>query len=345
MMLGWTRPFHVGRRISQEEMRSHFLLQKASSYLPDPYGALIRFNSEFCEMIDCSERQRGMAKTLVCLLGIFALSACGISIFFMLLSDYLSQAIDAMFFLFFTFVFAVVVMGGGWLLWRMHLRYDFFSWTYFPVRFNRVLGKVFVFRSKRLGGILVLDWGDVYWHIGTDESGEVCTLRGHVLDGSTIVDTFSVGNFFHRDEVYRILSLWCFLEKYMEHGPQDAAPASGDEFIYYSTRVSFRNCLVRVVSNLPPLLVSLRHKLFFFYYPLVFSLVLTQWLALKSCREPKWPEFVESSCVSHAEGTFVWTEPERIGQFLSDDLFYKRLLEKESFNKSVFESGSGFVGF
>lgn len=343
-MFSRCRAHKINRRISQEEMRSHFLLEKASSYLPDPYGALIRFNSEFCEMTDCSERQRGMAKTVVCLLGVFVLLACGTSVLFMLLSDYLSQSIDVVFLLIFAFIFVVIVGGGIWFLWQAYLRYDFFSCRYFPVRFNRMTGKVFVFRSEEFGGVLDLDWRDVYWHIGTDETGKVCTLRGYVLNGATIVDTFSVGNFFHRDEVYRILSLWCFLEKYMEHGPQDAAPTSGDEFIYYSTRVSFRNCLVRVVSNLPPLLVSLRHKLFFFYYPLVFSLVLTQWLALKSCREPKWPEFVEASCASHSERSSVWTEPERIGQFLSDDVFYKRLLEKESFNKSVFEN-SGFVGF
>ncbi|WP_298838290.1 DUF6708 domain-containing protein [uncultured Salinicola sp.] len=345
MMLGWTRPFQINRRISQEEMRSHFLLQKASSYLPDPYGALIRFNSEFCEMIDCSERQRGMAKTLVCLLGIFVLFVFGISVFFMLLSDYLSQAIGFVFFLVFVFVFAVVTGGGGLFLWQMYLRYEFFSWRYFPVRFNRMSGKVFVFRSKEFGGVLALDWGDIYWHIGTDGTGKICTLRGHVLNGSTVVETFSVGNFFHRDEVYRILSLWCFLEKYMEHGPQDAAPAAGDEFIYYSTKVSFRNCFVRVVSNLSPLLVSLRHKLFFLYYPILFSLVLTQWLVLKSCREPRWPEFVEKSCAPRAKKSFAWVEPERIGQFLSNDLFYKRLLEKEQFNKNLFENGSGFVGF
>ncbi|MEJ2715429.1 MAG: hypothetical protein P8014_20000 [Acidihalobacter sp.] len=62
----------------------------------------------------------------------------------------------------------------------MLLSKDFFTHTYYPIRFNRKTRQVYVFRDKRDGGILTVPWDDVFFHIGKGFRDPVYDLRGHL---------------------------------------------------------------------------------------------------------------------------------------------------------------------
>jgi hypothetical protein len=168
---------------------------------------------------------------------------------------------------------------------------------------------IHVFRHNGPGGVLSVPWDEAYFHVGhgTYEE-ELLDLRGHVMNGDNVVDTFAVGNIFDAPE--DIKRLWKFIVIYMEQGPQ-ALPED--------------NSIMTTANR------SLRNQFFwgfwycknFFHIPLIewiFIALITgmRWLIMKSCTAPVWPPEIEAESAIAPDDPYVWKEPAMSGQATRD---------------------------
>ncbi|MGE8289196.1 MAG: DUF6708 domain-containing protein, partial [Stenotrophomonas sp.] len=206
-----------------------------------------------------------------------------------------------------------VVGGLVYFFWHVVLGHDLFSYRYYPVRFNRLTKKIYIFRGRRAGGELVLPWGgkSLFFHIGRGTQNKaLCDLRCHVLDkNGLIVDTFTVGVFV--DDPIRIRERWEFINRYMEGGGGAAAPQDVDKIITLSVKNSLVNSYRWSCFLLGRALFPFRYILF----PLYGSLALTRWLVMATCAIPRFSAATEVESEFDPDDGGRWFEPEFIDQF------------------------------
>ncbi|PNR54664.1 hypothetical protein LA07_16365, partial [Xanthomonas oryzae pv. oryzae] len=78
------------------------------------------------------------------------------------------------------------------------------------MRFNRKTRKIYVFREKRDGGLLIVPWDEVFFHIGRGTDMKFLRdIRGEILDGDIVKDTFALGHCAERDEPVK--EMWEFI--------------------------------------------------------------------------------------------------------------------------------------
>lgn len=189
--------------------------------------------------------------------------------------------------------------------WRLILRKDFFTHTYYPVRFNRKTRQIYIFRDKRDGGVLTMPWDKGFFHIGQGlRDKRLLDLRCHVLDGKTVKDTFVTGMYYLQKE--QVQQLWEFVRRYMDEGIESL----GQVEVWTSPAPTWKNCRIMVgvtfggLSGLGAIL-----------WPLAAPVILTRWLVMKSCKSPQWPAEIEAACRIEPNDPHRLPEPEYIGQF------------------------------
>ncbi|WP_143136389.1 DUF6708 domain-containing protein [Burkholderia ubonensis] len=197
---------------------------------------------------------------------------------------------------------------------------EFFSYSYFPIRFNRQTRMIHVFRHNGRNGVLSVPWDQVYFHIGKGEvNRDLTDIRGHVMDGDNVIDTFAVGHFFGRDE-QPVRQIWKFIVVYMEQGPQ-ALPK--DMVIGTSTSRSWTNCFLWAKSYcdifLPIPLVN---------WVATALVTCMRWLVMQSCKDPVWPAEIEATSAIEPNDPYQWAEPRFTGEFAKDDKVWAAMLAR-----------------
>ncbi|MGY0560032.1 DUF6708 domain-containing protein [Luteimonas sp. A277] len=315
MLTGWTKPFELDRLLATEERHAVLSRHRQPGVQPYTYSSLIRFNSIYADFIDRSFRLRGMVNTAFG--GWVALALLVFSVWFftyMLLDLMEGNNISAN--LVFLVVCFVAMSFFYWFIWKKYFSKELFAYTHYPIRFNRKTRMVHVFRGKSQGGVLTVPWDEVFWHIGRGyEQKFLCDVRGHVLDGDMVSDTFAVGHYFDDDRLDRILSVWEFIRRYMDEGPEAVAEHPLDRLIHESPKPTLKNCFIHAYTSLGPGFTSLRFVLFFLFYPIVGVLTLTRWLVLNTCKEPVWPAEIEAESQVEPNDPHRWEEPNYIAEF------------------------------
>lgn len=315
MYTGWALRFKHGTHVSGFE-RDRQLKQKGRYESSDNFASLIRFNSTFIEIIDRRFRQRGMLATL---------AALGVAAFFLyggVEVASVSFARDASGDRDWSFlVFGVIAFGGAFcFVWRFFLGKELFTHTHYPIRFNRKTRMVHAYRDKRDGGVISVPWDEAFFHIGQavgEDTEFLKDIRCHVIDANDkILDTFAVGHYF--DEEHKIRSVFEFIRRYMEEGPENVfedpsakAAKAGLEVppplrrVDLSVTPSLRNCFNWVVAAMPDSWFNARYILMPLYAPLF----LTRWLVFKTCKTPKWPAEIEAESVVEPNDPYRLEEP------------------------------------
>ena len=193
-------------------------------------------------------------------------------------------------------------------VFRNALLREFFSFTHYPIRFNRNNRKIYIFRHNRKKGTLTLEWDNVFWFVWRTRNGGhfIYDLRGHVLDDEKVVRyTFAVGHY--GETQAEILQHWEMIRLYMEESP--AALPYPPLALSLSTQPTLRNCLLIQMGWLnagqSPALFVLSMVWGFF-----------RWLSLSTCRQPRWPADVEAACQIPANDPYQQIEPQRTGELL-----------------------------
>ena len=310
---GWLTRYKINRPLSEPELEGR-LDVRMPIHLPPMDSGLIKINSVFVECIERWFFQRGwgamwgltiggvgLSFTLVFGLDIYKPSLNGAVSFERILAGWYATV---MFFLATAVAYVLLVAK------------DFFCYTHYPIRFNRINRKVYLFRHNKKNGVMTLDWDKVHWCVGRgrDVGNYIYELRGHVLDDDGIVRyTFAVGQY--RESHVEILQHWEALRLYMEESP--AALPYPPLRLSLSTRPTFKNCMLIMMGSL-----GANQSAAVFILSVLWGFF--RWLALNTCREPRWPIEVEAECQIQTNDPYQQIEPLTVGEYPDFDEEDKR---------------------
>jgi hypothetical protein len=307
---GWTSAWPIDRLLTQEEKDSTLPRHRQEDIDPDDRGASIAFNSTYVEFVGRRFRLRGGVYTLIGTL--FAVFCIGVSIYIPIgLPSRNAGQFSA---LIFTALFGI---GCASLIYYAALRKEYFTHTYYPIRFNRKTREVYVFRDERDGGIITVPWEDGFFHIGRGLGNKrLLDLRCHVMgSGEVVKDTFVTGMFYMNQSA--VQQLWDFVRRYMDENIESL----GQVEIWTTPIPSFSNCWQIAGTNIG----AINNILTFLLSPIIFALAGTRWLVMKTCKHPIFPAEIEAKCAIEPNDPHRLPEPQVIGQFTLERLKAKRL--------------------
>lgn len=305
---GWITKYTTGRSLSEYELQAR-LDPKAPIPLPPIDNGMLRANSVFVEYMDRYFFLRGYAA-----MGGLAVAALTMWVGVMLVivsrepihNGQLLSTMEALL----PQMFSVLFFGlCFWILKNAVLR-DFFSYTHYPIRFNRVDRKVYVFRHNSKNGVFSLEWNKLYWFVGRSKfgSGFIYDLRCHDLGPDGVIRfTYAVGNFF--DTSAEVLQHWEMIRCYME-GPLADLPFP-PLVLVVSVEPTWRNCMTVQVGGLSG------YSSFFMLMTLPWAFF--RWMSQLTCRHPRWPEEVEAACQIPPNDPYRLPEPKSSGEVTDMD--------------------------
>jgi len=296
--------FKVNRPLSADEISDHLPQKEPSRSAPWFQLTVIRMNSTFLECVDMIYAWRG-AVTAVVTPGFyiaFGIMIMGPSI---IINDYptlnpekQTEALIAGIYL-----FLIGLALTAFLIWA--LRFECFKYTHYPTRFNRKTRMVHYFRPN--GTVLSVPWDKVYFTLmyhGLD----YWEVVGHVLsdDGKTVLDTFPLSTRDIRDDGDPNTTLyqhWEFVRRYMEEGPQELYEQVAVVLPIHERKESYIIGWKRLFANFGtnPLVVAL-------VFPVIFCVTLGRWLAMRTCKLPRWPQEVEAQSKIEPDDPYIRDE-------------------------------------
>ncbi|AIY41486.1 hypothetical protein LT85_2328 [Collimonas arenae] len=308
MYTGWFTSFPVQRSLTQTEHNEALSREKKAKAESNERGGLVKLNSTFIDWIDRRFLVRGMMNT--CIMFLMCVVIFFFAIWFSVYGTLFVEPDNNFIYYYASGMLIAIIV----LFYFLLLKREFFTYTHFPIRFNRVTRKIYVFRHNGPEGVLTVAWDEVFFHIGhSQKTPNLCDIRGEVLEGETVKDTFALGHFFERPQP--VLEMWEFIRRYMEEGPEAVGEHPLDRYVSLSVTGSFKNCLImsRIFYGADsPFAQAIS-------LPLVALSAVTRWLILKTCKVPVFPPEIESECVVEANDPNVWPIPESSGQFAAEN--------------------------
>ena len=298
---GMVTRFKVDRPLSKNEHQHRLKVKQCAGVKPHYQLSLIKLNSTFVECVDKWYSMRGllaMGGLLLCLMTL-------VGLYIIILMSIKSQ-LDA--------VLAAILAAFLLLLGAtIHLlTRDAFTYTHYPIRFNRKNRQVYVFR--RDGTVLKAGWDDIYWTIyGHDSSTRDAFIAGHVMgdDKKTVKETFALSVVTVAIPVgeEKLRNHFEFFRRYMEEGPGPVLDAikpvplimlpaiykqrEGLAFGWERLTLAFNGfALLQLVFQV-------------FFVPMS----LFRWFAMRTSKIPQWPQWVEDEC--QVDPDDMWIRDER----------------------------------
>lgn len=299
---GMVGAYKVNRPLNDSEKQHRFDVSKPCSQKPHYELSLIKLNSTFVECVDKWYSMRGFV----------AMGGALISLLFCTALIYgvgaLAQRHP------FDFVLAGLLLATLVLIvFALHLlTRDAFTYTHYPIRFNRKNRQVYVFR--RDGTVLKAGWKDICWTISEYGAGvkEGCVM-GHILgdDKKTIKESFALSLVTATDTVgvQDLRDHFEFFRRYMEEGPAQVLEALKPVPLImlpgiYKTRETWAFGWERLTlgANGWPL-VQLLSQVF------IIPESLFRWFVMRTSKIPQWPQWVEDECQIDLDD--MWIRDER----------------------------------
>ncbi|AXM40901.1 DUF6708 domain-containing protein [Xanthomonas oryzae] len=304
MYTGWIKPFPKGVRFSEDDRARELIRGFDNSSMAAQRLSLISINSTYIDWIDRRFLYRGMLNMSIVFIGVIGFLIFSLVCLFKMFEG--GRTVLA---------FATVAAFSafmGFLLYSLLLKNEFFRYVYYPIRFNRKTRKIYVFREKRDGGLLIVPWEEVFFHIGRGTDMKFLRdIRGEILDGDIVKDTFALGHCAERDEPVK--EMWEFIRRYMEEGPEAVAEHPLDKYVELSVAPTWKNCLISAVGFTNATTPFKRVLLF----PFIGTFTVVRWLVFKSCKQPVFPPEVEAECQVEPNDPHIWPIPNSIGEFVT----------------------------
>ncbi|UNE63790.1 DUF6708 domain-containing protein [Xanthomonas oryzae] len=304
MYTGWIKRFPSEVKLSEDDSARVLSKEKGGGNFASQRLALIDINSTYIDWIDRRFLYRGMLSMSVVFMAF--LGFLFLSIF--LLDEMMEGGRGAVA----MGVSSLFTLSGAFGFYALFLKHEFFCHVYYPIRFNRKTRKIYVFREKRDGGLLIVPWDEVFFHIGRGTDMKFLRdIRGEILDGEIVKDTFALGHCAERDEPVK--EMWEFIRRYMEEGPEAVAEHPLDKYVELSVAPTWRNCLISAVGFTNATTPFKRVLLF----PFIGTFTVVRWLVFKSCKQPVFPPEVEAECQVEPNDPHIWPIPNSIGEFVT----------------------------
>jgi len=306
LISGWLLNFPTERLLRPDEWQARLPLDEPQTVAADQNLSLIAFNSTYIDILDRRYRQRGMVGTTLALLCVPICLGIGcLSVVLGILSGRMDTVLAVMVSLLAMFsVFCVLV------LWHFILSKDFFTSTWYPIRFNRKTRMVHFYMGRK-EGVVSVPWDGGFFHVGKGlRETFLNDVRCHVMDGDVVKQTFAIGHYYDDERVVR--ALWEFIRCYMQDGPDAMDLPAHRRYISLSMAPTFKNSYTAVMTSIGVGLLPLR----FVLMPLLFPLVVCRWLVMRSCSPPEWPEAIERESQIDADDPHRWRKPSWSGEFV-----------------------------
>ncbi|WP_155696732.1 DUF6708 domain-containing protein [Burkholderia stagnalis] len=268
------------RPISAQDIEWHLSISKRVAE-PHASAMVIRLNSTYLELVDGVYSNRG-AMSQIGLIFIFAMLS-------MLVSDFAGNSpwwnllISAVF-------SGLMVSFALFCMWKIG---EWFGFTHYPIRLNRINRTVYVFR--RDGTILSARWDDLYFALRVNSrAAGFCTVGicGLVLkDSKTVEEMFVFG--YASTSRENCLRHWEFIRRYMEEGPRAVlnVPGLGLYLPIADKRETLYEGWIELVSN------DAWNPVFkWLMFPFHVLFFIGRLVNRVTSKVPMWPADVEAAC-------------------------------------------------
>ena len=286
---GMVTALKVNRPLSKKEQQHRLKVSKPCSTNPHYELSLIKLNSTYVECVDKWFSMRGWVA-----MGGFAIS--GLMGGVVLLT--IQMVIDPKGYFIELLLLLIGALTGTAAAIYLFTR-DAFTYTHYPMRFNRKNRQVYSF--QRDGTVLKAGWDDIYWTIyGHDVTTKDGFVVGHVLakDKKTVEATIALSLVEVISPVGEqdLKDHFEFFRRYMEEGPGPVLEAIKPVPLImlpgiYKQRESWRFGWERLTLNMNGWpLVQLLFQVFFL------PMSLFRWIVMRTSKIPQWPQWVEDEC-------------------------------------------------
>ena len=283
---GMVTGYKVNRPLNKHEQQHRFNIRQPSSTQPHYDLSLIKLNSSFVECVDKWYAMRGFVAMGGALLSCLLLAGVTFGLYVTLK--------DADVFFGVITIFCIGLLGISVYLFTR----DAFTYTHYPIRFNRKNRQVYVFR--RDGTVLKAGWEDIYWTIfGHGVGMHDLYVVGHVMaaDKTTVKETFALSTTDAGEPGKENLKrLFEFFRRYMEEGPGPVLEAIKPTPLIMlpgidKERESWKFGWETLTLNMNgwPLLQVV-------FQVFIFPESLFRWFAMRTSKIPQWPQWVEEEC-------------------------------------------------
>ena len=290
--------FKVKRPLNDYEQIHHFDVKQRASDRVHYELSLIKLNSTFVEGVDKWYATRGgiaMAMTLLSTPAIYSLGGIWL---------YARQHMSH------PGIVIALLMGLGLLLFCIYaFTRDAFTYTHYPIRFNRKNRQVYAFR--RDGTVLKAGWEDLYWTIyGSGVGLQSIFVAGHVLSpNGQVQETIGLADVTAgREGEADLCTFFEFYRRYMEEGPERVLQALKPTPLImlpgiHKKKESWRFGWERLTLHMNgwPILMIL-------YQVFAFPESFFRWFVMRTSKIPQWPQWVEDECVIDPEDPWIRDE-------------------------------------
>ncbi len=276
--------------------------RQSESKTLSPHRAVVQINSTYLELIDRWNYQRGFITILSIVTMIISFGFLYLIIYFGFFdsSSNTSAGNTIM-----GIIFLILFLGILWGSWHFFRR-ECFSYTHYPIRFNRELKKVYVIQPDKK--ILVANWED--FHIGLQQySRSGWDIRFSLLDDQEkVTQTFALPYTGFSQYSSELLEHWEFVRRYME---DDTAQASYDAVTEVfpihqrkeTLKKSFERVMIATTGGDQPINRTQR-LIFWATFPFRFIEIVGRTLSIKTSKIPKFPDWVEQECQIEANDPY-----------------------------------------
>ena len=291
---GLYSPFKLNRPLSEEEIKNQLRpdytgMGKADSLALDD-TVVIRMNSTYLELVDKYYTDRGMPDVFSFVLFFAPLLTAIFSLYHFFLE--FSKPSPSSFGLF-TCLTALVSTSFFSKFFYKVLCKSWFTWTHYPVRFNRKTKMVHVFKVD--GTILSVPWKEVFFTRGRAGPGAMpeWSIDGHILaeDGKTVIDTFSLGFSNARQE---LITNWAFVRSYME--VDDCLDELKDIIVLCPPVAEQRESFIFGLQYMMRVESRLEWPFTLILLPLTLLGGVARCVAMRTSKIPRWSAAVEADC-------------------------------------------------
>jgi hypothetical protein len=296
---GMVTTLKVNRPLSKNEQQHRLRIKESCSNKPHYELSLIKLNSTYVECVDKWFSMRGWV-AMGGGLGSILVAVLLISSVIDALQEWHPAAPPVI------LLSALVLAAAVYLVTR-----DAFTYTHYPIRFNRKNRQVYSF--QRDGTVLKAGWDDIYWTIyGHDVTTKDGFVVGHVLaeDKKTVKATIALSLVEVISPVGEqdLKDHFEFFRRYMEEGPGPVLEAIKPVPLImlpgiYKQRESWRFGWERLTLNMNGWpLVQLTFQVFFL------PMSLFRWIVMRTSKIPQWPQWVEDECRIDSDDPWIRDE-------------------------------------
>ncbi|WGS49820.1 hypothetical protein LFL96_19050 [Paraburkholderia sp. D15] len=200
----------------------------------------------------------------------------------------------------------------GAFLWATHFLFvDCFNYTSKPIRFNRPNRTIYAFKHNGPDGVVAVPWDDTLFYIERSPKGGLFQTAARVVrclvlnEKGQVTDSFPIGKRvvlasseegpLGQQVMNELYEDFEYYRRFMEEGSALLPPVES----FLSKEVSFQNSISFLFKDESALLKS--GSVFLVVFGIIglvpyFIFSCANYVAMRTCRQPVWPDDVERAC-------------------------------------------------